>query len=84
MAQRSNIPNSQLKDSFGFHPSDDTTRPLHEELRAMFLYVAMKLNRKLPDGRAKSVAITELENAAMWSHKAIAQMTPVEDIVEEP
>ena len=36
-----------------------------------------ELDRILVPGRAKSVAFTELENASMWSHKAIAENAPV-------
>lgn len=44
----------------------------HNLLRSQMMDIAWYLNQTLPDGRYKSLALTELENASMWAHKSIA------------
>lgn len=65
---------------FGFHKAtvegENATLPKHRDTRLKFREFAEWLDEVLPDGRAKSVALTELENASMWSHKAIAEIAP--------
>lgn len=71
----------EIEHRFGFHKATvegaNATLPKHRELRLAFREFAEMLEDVLPDGRAKSVAFTELENASMWSHKAIAELAPV-------
>lgn len=75
----------EIEHRFGFHKATvdgaNATLPMHREVRLAFREFAEELDRVLPPGRAKSVAFTELENASMWAHKAIAETAPV--IVEE-
>lgn len=65
---------------FGFHKATiegaNATLPKHRDLRILFREFAEKVDAILPDGRAKSVAFTELESASMWSHKAVAELAP--------
>lgn len=67
----------EIEHRFGFHKAtiegDNATLPYHRGLRRAFRAFAEELDANLPDGRAKSVAFTELENASMWAHKAIAE-----------
>ena len=76
----------EIEHRFGFHKAtiegDNATLPKHRDLRLEFRKFAEMLDEVLPQGRAKSVAFTELENASMWSHKAIAETAPV--IREDP
>lgn len=71
----------EIKNRFGFHKGtiegDNATVPKHAELRSIFVQMAKLLDERLPDGRAKSVAFTELQNASMWSHFAIAEGAPL-------
>jgi hypothetical protein len=71
----------QIEHRFGFHKAtiegENATLPLHRDTRLKFREFAEFLDSALPDGRAKSVAFTELENASMWSHKAIAETAPL-------
>lgn len=71
----------EIEHRFGFHKATvegpNATLPKHTETRLKFREFAEWLSENLPDGRAKSVAFTELENASMWSHKAIAEIAPV-------
>lgn len=71
----------EIEHRFGFHKATlegpEATLPKHRDTRLKFREFAEWLDSILPDGRAKSVAFTELENASMWCHKAIAETAPV-------
>jgi hypothetical protein len=71
---------TEIEHRFGFHKATiegaNATLPVHREVRILFREFAEKLDALLVPGRAKSVAFTELENASMWSHKAIAETAP--------
>lgn len=71
----------EIEHRFGFHKAtiegENATLPKHRDTRLKFREFAEFLDETLPPGRAKSVAFTELENASMWAHKAIAETAPV-------
>jgi len=71
----------EIEHRFGFHKAtiegENATLPLHRELRLAFSDFAEHLDTILVPGRAKSVAMTNLEDASMWAHKAIAETAPV-------
>lgn len=75
------VGSKEIENRFGFHKAtiegDNATLPKHRDIRIAFRDFAEYLDEVLPDGRAKSVAFTELENASMWSHKAIAETAPL-------
>lgn len=70
-----------IENRFGFHKGtiegENATAPRHAGLRKEFMDFVEHLDRVLPDGRAKSIAFTELESASMWCHKSIAELAPV-------
>lgn len=72
---------NEIEHRFGFHKAtvegENATLPAHRETRILFREFAQRLDDILPDGRAKSVAFTELENASMWAHKSIAEQAPL-------
>lgn len=76
----SNIGAEEIEHRFGFHKAtiegENATLPRHRETRLLFREFAERLDAILPPGRAKDVAFTELENASMWAHKAIAELAP--------
>ena len=80
------IGREEIEHRFGFHKAtiegENATLPKHRDVRLMFREFAEFLDEVLPDGRAKSVAFTELENASMWAHKSIAETAPL--IGEDP
>jgi len=51
----------------------------HRELRGQFIRVAQYLDVVMPDSREKSLAMTQLEDAAMWANKALAQWLPLKN-----
>lgn len=70
----------EIEHRFGFHKATiegpGATLPLHRDVRLLFRGFAEALDTLCPPGRAKSVMFTELENASMWAHKAIAETAP--------
>lgn len=74
----------EINQRFGFHRATiegpEATQPTHVMLRRAFMAFVQDLNYVLPDGREKSLAMTHLEDASMWSHKAVARMAPLEEL----
>lgn len=72
----------EINNRFGFHKATlegpEATSPKHHALRKHFMEFAFLLDDILPEGREKALAFTELENASMWAHKAIAQTAPLD------
>jgi hypothetical protein len=62
-----------IRRRFAFHPADATTGPQHDQVRDACYDLAEELNDLLPDGREKSLAITNLEQTMMWANAAIAR-----------
>lgn len=56
-----------------YAPKDDATRLTHEFIWRQCLSLASDLNDTLPEGREKSLAITNLEQAMFWANAAIAR-----------
>jgi hypothetical protein len=71
----------EIENRFGFHKATiegpEATLPKHREVRILFREFAERLDGILGDGRAKSTMFTHLEDASMWSHKAIAEGAPL-------
>ena len=77
--ERRSLSSEEVINRFGYHKGTEFTIPQHTDLRQEFILMATYLDRALPEGRAKSIAMTELESCAMWANKAIAEMAPVKD-----
>ena len=71
------LEHSEIQNRFGYHAGTEVTAPQHKLCRQKFAEVAEFLDALLPSGRAKALALTELENAAMWANKAIAEQAPL-------
>lgn len=71
------LTDEQIENRYGYHPGTPETIPVHESLREGFIAFAKFLNEKLPAGRAKSTAMTNLQQCAMWSNYGIAELAPV-------
>lgn len=72
----------ELESRFGHHKATiegpEATLPQHQMLRDAFLDFANFLDSVLDKGREKSLVLTHLEEASMWSHKAIAKNAPLD------
>ena len=66
----------EIENRVGFHKAtiegENATLPKHAALREAFTGFMQYLDDVLPEGRHKSLALTQLEDSSMWSHKAIA------------
>lgn len=69
---------AELVNRFRFHPANDTTGPLHDQTRQVIGQLADFLNVQLPEGREKSLAITNLEQVMFWANAAIARPAPAQ------
>ena len=66
----------EINNRFGLHPGGPKSIPRHNQCRVEFIAMANFLDNLLPDGRAKSLAFTALQEASMWSNFAIAELVP--------
>lgn len=67
------IPSEDIVRRFSHHAPDKGKVVRHEHIRETFKELAHHLNLELPDGREKSLVMTHLEEALMWSNAAIAR-----------
>ena len=62
-----------IDNRFDYHAPDDDARMKHEFLRTTAKHMASALNDLLPEGREKSLAVTNLEQAMFWANAAVAR-----------
>lgn len=67
---------ARIDNDFGFHPATAVTGPKHDEVRLLCRTLAHDLNELLPEGRHKSLAISNLESVMHRANAAIACDTP--------
>lgn len=66
----------EIRHRFGHHPATPDTRKKHEQLQDAYKAFGEFLDGLLPDGRAKSTAFTNLQQAFMWSEFAVDATVP--------
>lgn len=63
-----------LDNRFAYHaPRDEETKDAHARVRGMCGNLAFELNKLVPEGREKALAVTHLEEVMMWSNAGIAR-----------
>lgn len=62
-----------LERRFRYHKPNDQTVETIASYREQFLALARSINKLVPEGREKSLAITALEEAQMWTNAALAR-----------
>jgi hypothetical protein len=63
-----------LKNRFEYHqPPSPQVAQAHQTVRESCFALADELNDLLPEGREKSLAVTNLEQVMMWANAAIAR-----------
>lgn len=71
----------EIKSRFGFHRAaiegQHAMAMEHSYIRSLYCEFAEKLDRLIPDGRNKDLMFTNLEDASMRTHKAIAEPLPL-------
>jgi hypothetical protein len=65
---------ADLQHRFAFHPATtEEKRSDHGSVRHACLELALFIDRLVPDGREKSLAITNLEQVMLWANAGIAR-----------
>lgn len=62
----------EIERRFTYHAPAPNRVALHEDMREVFKRLAHVLNETLPEGREKSLALTQLQDSMMWTNAAIA------------
>lgn len=62
----------EIDNRFGFHPATDDTRERHQNAREAFIAMAQVVVELVPKGREQALALTALQEAAMWTNAGIA------------
>lgn len=62
-----------LTNRFRFHRADEAKAAKHALVRLKCFELATELNQLIPDGREKSLAITNLEDVMFWANAALAR-----------
>jgi hypothetical protein len=70
---------SEIIQRFGFHKGTPETIPLHADTRAGFIQLATFITLATAPSREQSLALTALQEAAMWTNCAIAMTAPLVD-----
>jgi len=64
----------EIDNRFAFHPATtDEKRNAHTSVREQCRALAAAINEQLPEGREKSLAITNLELVMFWGNAALAR-----------
>lgn len=65
-----------IANRFDFHAApDEEKRNAHTSVRQGCRQLADSLNEQLPEGREKSLAITNLEQVMFWANAALARQS---------
>jgi hypothetical protein len=65
---------ADLTNRFAYHPATTADRQQdHERIRYVCLLAAQHIDRLVPEGREKSLAVTKLEEAMMWANAGLAR-----------
>ena len=65
--------NSQIENNFKYHSPKEGQPEKYNAIREKAKELAYLIDRECPNGREKSVAITNLETAVMWANASIAR-----------
>lgn len=60
-----------IEQAYGFHQIDDATKRQADVIRGIFKDVAQKVTLEVPSNRARSLALTNLQQAKMWAVQAV-------------
>ena len=70
--RRCRMSKEKIKDAYREHSLDDAQARAIATVRDIMKAAALRIDGLCPDGREKSLALTKLEEAAMWANKSIA------------
>ncbi len=58
---------------FQYHPATNSTRPLHEQIRAACFDLAEFILHAVPEGREQGIALTKVEEVMFWANAGVAR-----------
>lgn len=61
-----------IKNRLGFHARTEVTGPKHAEVRKHFIWLGSWVKANVPAGREQALALTALQESAMWANAGIA------------
>ena len=76
MSENKKLGEDEIDNRFALHPGSTTTIPKHRETRKRFIDLANYIDETVIDPRAKALALTALQESAMWSNFGIALEAP--------
>jgi hypothetical protein len=65
--------NPAIENNFKYHAPKDGQPARYEAVRAKAKELAHLIDEQVPNGREKSLAMTNLEQAVMWANAGIAR-----------
>ncbi|WP_163538322.1 hypothetical protein [Gracilibacillus sp. YIM 98692] len=65
--------NQQIENNFKYHAPSEEKVKVYNGLREHFKHMAQIIDRRCPDSREKSLALTKLEESMMWANASIAR-----------
>lgn len=66
----------KVSKTFAFHTPSEESKERIAQLRQGFSNLAESVKALVPKSREQSVALTEIETAAMWAIKGVVQNNP--------
>jgi hypothetical protein len=69
----------RIANDFSYHPPKGDQPARYEKIRAAAKTFALLIADLCPDRRERSLALTKLEEAAMWANASIARSDPPAD-----
>lgn len=63
----------KIERKFTYHPPKPGQPERYQTIREVVKTAALIIEAECPEGREKSLAMTNLENAVMWANAAIAR-----------
>lgn len=75
------LSSAEIQSRFGYNAASiegpNPSAKVHKDLRLAFVEFSAEINMHLGKSRYAALAQTALEEASMWSHKAIAANDPI-------
>lgn len=71
------VPPDTLEGRFQSHDVNELGQQQMQEIRDRYMLLALALENLLPDGREKSLALTDLEKSSMMAVASIARRYPI-------
>lgn len=65
--------NPVIENNFKYHAPKEGQAEIYVEIREKAKELAYLLDEKVPNGREKSLAMTQLEQAVFWANAGIAR-----------